>query len=129
MVSDDMAIAVSGSPMRLGTNFRMRACINYMFYNRIEESTEGKSKAARVSGHIEKRAANSELEMARMKDDIKVRQAEKLIGISQDDEEDMEQKEGGTSEFVRKFDKDVHKGLQASEVSYTEAARRLMATE
>lgn len=100
-----------------------------MYYQRVEVSTTGQVAAAGVTRLIEQRAVEDEQEIRRMRDDERVRQAEQLIGIDTDQMDDKTGPVRGTSQFVREFDKDVHKGLQASEVEYSEMARRLMAQE
>ncbi len=92
-------------------------------------SATGQAAAAGVSRMIEQRAVEDEQEIRKMRDDERVRQAERLIGIDEHKMDDRTGPNKGTSQFVREFDKDVHKGLQASEVEYSEMARRLMEQE
>jgi hypothetical protein len=105
-----------------------------MFFDTLKVKADAESQAAKVSADIEKHTGVVEkdvMAIRKIKEDKITRFAERSIGLEMGGPAGEIAEEGShpgmlNSQFEEEFQKNVHKGLEKSEVEYSEAAQKLM---
>jgi hypothetical protein len=105
-----------------------------MFFETVKVKPEAESEAAKVSSDIEKHSGavdKDKMAIRKIKDDKMTRFAERSIGLGAEEQSGEISEKGSqsallNSQFAEEFQKNVHKGLEQSEVEYSDAAKKLM---